>query len=98
MHNGMIQSTGEKMAKSAGNIAPLHEVVERYGRETVVMYLVSAAITASRLLSPRRAGAGTGQRQPHPRGGATAGPGAARPPRTIGSLDFRERFFGAARG
>ena len=26
MHNGMIQLTGEKMAKSVGNIAPLHEV------------------------------------------------------------------------
>jgi cysteinyl-tRNA synthetase len=41
MHNGMIQSTGEKMAKSVGNIAPLHEVVERYGAEAVVMYLIS---------------------------------------------------------
>jgi cysteinyl-tRNA synthetase len=41
MHNGMIQSTGEKMAKSVGNIAPLHEVIDRYGREAVVMYLVS---------------------------------------------------------
>ena len=33
MHNGMIQLTGEKMAKSVGNIALLHEVVERYGGE-----------------------------------------------------------------
>jgi cysteinyl-tRNA synthetase len=41
MHNGMIQSTGEKMAKSVGNIAPLHEVLERYGPEAVVMYLIS---------------------------------------------------------
>jgi cysteinyl-tRNA synthetase len=41
MHNGMIQLTGEKMAKSAGNIAPLHEVVERWGAEAVLMYLVS---------------------------------------------------------
>ncbi len=41
MHNGMIQFTGEKMAKSVGNIAPLHEVLERYGSETVVMYLIS---------------------------------------------------------
>src|SRR5947209_7778486 len=41
MHNGMIQSTGEKMAKSVGNIAALHEVVERYGPEAVVMYLIS---------------------------------------------------------
>jgi cysteinyl-tRNA synthetase len=41
MHNGMIQFTGEKMAKSVGNIAPLHEVLDRYGAETVLMYLVS---------------------------------------------------------
>jgi len=41
MHNGMIQFTGEKMAKSVGNIAPLHEVLERYGPEAVVMYLIS---------------------------------------------------------
>jgi cysteinyl-tRNA synthetase len=41
MHNGMIQFTGEKMAKSVGNIAPLHEVLERYGRDAVVLYLVS---------------------------------------------------------
>jgi cysteinyl-tRNA synthetase len=41
MHNGMIQLTGEKMAKSAGNIALLGEVVERHGRDAVVMYLAS---------------------------------------------------------
>jgi cysteinyl-tRNA synthetase len=41
MHNGMIQFTGEKMAKSIGNIALLHEVVEQYGAEAVVMYLIS---------------------------------------------------------
>ncbi len=41
MHNGMIQFTGEKMAKSVGNIAPLHEVLGEYGPEAVVMYLVS---------------------------------------------------------
>jgi cysteinyl-tRNA synthetase len=41
MHNGMIQMTGEKMAKSAGNIAPLHQVIESHGRDAVIMYLVS---------------------------------------------------------
>jgi cysteinyl-tRNA synthetase len=41
MHNGMIQTTGEKMAKSLGNIAPLHEVLERHGAATTVMYLIS---------------------------------------------------------
>jgi len=41
MHNGMIQFTGEKMAKSVGNIAPLHEVIDAYGAEAVVMYIAS---------------------------------------------------------
>src|SRR5580693_6838796 len=41
MHNGMIQFTGEKMAKSVGNIALLHEVIAQYGSEAVVMYLIS---------------------------------------------------------
>ena len=41
MHNGMIQFTGEKMAKSVGNIALLHEVLSEYGPEAVVMYLIS---------------------------------------------------------
>jgi cysteinyl-tRNA synthetase len=50
MHNGMIQLTGEKMAKSVGNIALLHEVLERcergahdwegHARAVVIMYLV----------------------------------------------------------
>ena len=41
MHNGMVQLTGEKMAKSAGNIAPLHEVLERWGRDTLVWFFVT---------------------------------------------------------
>jgi cysteinyl-tRNA synthetase len=41
MHNGMIQLTGEKMAKSAGNITPLHEVLGRDGPQAVLMYLIS---------------------------------------------------------
>jgi cysteinyl-tRNA synthetase len=41
MHNGMIQFTGEKMAKSVGNIALLHGVLSDYGPEAVVMYLIS---------------------------------------------------------
>jgi cysteinyl-tRNA synthetase len=41
MHNGMLQLGGEKMAKSVGNIAPLSEVLERWGRDTLVLFLVS---------------------------------------------------------
>jgi cysteinyl-tRNA synthetase len=52
MHNGMIQATGEKMAKSVGNIAPLHEVIERYGRDAVVMFLVSGHYRQPLAFSP----------------------------------------------
>jgi cysteinyl-tRNA synthetase len=52
MHNGMIQSTGEKMAKSVGNIAPLHEVLEQYGQEAVVAFLVSGHYRQPLAFSP----------------------------------------------
>jgi cysteinyl-tRNA synthetase len=52
MHNGMIQLTGEKMAKSAGNIALLHEVIERYGRDAVVMYLIGGHYRQPLAFSP----------------------------------------------
>ncbi len=41
MHNGMIESDSEKMAKSEGNIFQLSEALDRYGREAVVDYLIS---------------------------------------------------------
>jgi cysteinyl-tRNA synthetase len=52
MHNGMIQSTGEKMAKSVGNIALLHEVLEQYGRDAVVMYLIGGHYRQPLAFSP----------------------------------------------
>jgi cysteinyl-tRNA synthetase len=41
MHNGMVETDAAKMSKSEGNIFQLSEAVDRYGRETVVAYLVS---------------------------------------------------------
>jgi cysteinyl-tRNA synthetase len=52
MHNGMIQFTGEKMAKSVGNIALLHEVLDRYGASAVVMYLISGHYRQPLAFSP----------------------------------------------
>jgi cysteinyl-tRNA synthetase len=52
MHNGMIQLTGAKMAKSAGNIALLHEVIEQYGRDAVVMYLLGGHYRQPLAFSP----------------------------------------------
>lgn len=42
VHNGMLELGAAKMAKSVGNIAPLHEVLDRYGRDAVVLYFCSA--------------------------------------------------------
>jgi cysteinyl-tRNA synthetase len=41
MHNGMIRSEGEKMAKSVGNIFLLREVLDRYGTAVVLMYFLT---------------------------------------------------------
>ncbi|HEV2997613.1 MAG TPA: cysteine--tRNA ligase [Solirubrobacteraceae bacterium] len=52
VHNGMIQATGEKMAKSVGNIALLHDVIEAHGREAVVMYLIGGHYRQPLAFSP----------------------------------------------
>ncbi len=38
MHNGMVQMGTEKMAKSVGNIRLLHQALEEFGRDALVMY------------------------------------------------------------
>jgi cysteinyl-tRNA synthetase len=39
MHNGMLQFGAEKMAKSVGNVALLHEVLEAWGRDALLVFL-----------------------------------------------------------
>ncbi|MFN8187831.1 MAG: cysteine--tRNA ligase [Gaiellales bacterium] len=41
MHNGMLRFTGEKMSKSLGNVASLRDVVERWGRETLLLFFLT---------------------------------------------------------
>ncbi len=41
MHNGMIRSEGEKMAKSVGNIFLLREVLDRYEPAAVLTYFLT---------------------------------------------------------
>ncbi len=38
MHNGMVQMGTEKMAKSVGNIRLLHQALDEFGRDALVMY------------------------------------------------------------
>ena len=42
MHNGMLRFTGEKMSKSVGNVATISEVLDRWGRETTLLYFLTA--------------------------------------------------------
>ena len=42
MHNGMIRLDSAKMSKSIGNVFVLHEALERYGRDALLMYFCSA--------------------------------------------------------
>jgi cysteinyl-tRNA synthetase len=41
MHNGMVRTEGEKMAKSVGNIFLLHAALDEYGPETLKMYFAA---------------------------------------------------------
>jgi cysteinyl-tRNA synthetase len=42
MHNGMLRLTGEKMSKSLGNIDGLADSLERWGRETLLVFFAQA--------------------------------------------------------
>ena len=42
MHNGMLRLTGEKMSKSLGNFETIEEVLDEWGRETVLLYFLTA--------------------------------------------------------
>jgi len=41
MHNGMVEFVGEKMSKSLGNVASLHDVIEKWGRETILVFFLA---------------------------------------------------------
>jgi cysteinyl-tRNA synthetase len=41
LHNGLLQLDREKMSKSVGNIAPLKDVLERWGREAVLLFFMT---------------------------------------------------------
>ncbi len=42
VHNGMLELGTEKMSKSVGNIAPLHDVLDEFGRDAVILYFCGA--------------------------------------------------------
>src|SRR5581483_1760487 len=42
MHNGMLEFTGEKMAKSVGNVVTIRDAIEAWGRETVLLLFLGS--------------------------------------------------------
>jgi len=42
MHNGILRFTGSKMAKSEGNVVTLREAIDRWGRETILLFFMTA--------------------------------------------------------
>jgi cysteinyl-tRNA synthetase len=42
MHNGLLESTGEKMAKSVGNVTALRDAIDEWGRETLLLFFLRA--------------------------------------------------------
>jgi cysteinyl-tRNA synthetase len=42
MHNGMLRFVGEKMSKSVGNVATIREALDRWGRETLLVFFLTA--------------------------------------------------------
>jgi cysteinyl-tRNA synthetase len=42
-HNGMLQFTGEKMSKSTGNVETIREAIDTWGRETLLLFFLTAS-------------------------------------------------------
>ncbi|MBA3348698.1 MAG: cysteine--tRNA ligase [Actinobacteria bacterium] len=42
MHNGMLRFTGEKMSKSVGNVTTIEEAFAEWGRETLLVFFLTA--------------------------------------------------------
>jgi cysteinyl-tRNA synthetase len=42
VHNGMVRLASDKMSKSVGNVFALHEALQRYGRDALIMYFCGA--------------------------------------------------------
>ncbi|HEX3317496.1 MAG TPA: cysteine--tRNA ligase [Solirubrobacteraceae bacterium] len=91
MHNGMVQQEGEKMAKSVGNIFQLHAALDEYGRDAVVMYLLSGHYRQPLAFSAERLEEASARVERVREAGRRLEPGPS-PPELA---PLRERFFDA---
>ena len=42
-HNGMLQFTGEKMSKSSGKVETIRDAIDRWGREAILLFFLTAS-------------------------------------------------------
>jgi cysteinyl-tRNA synthetase len=42
-HNGMLQFTGEKMSKSSGKVETIREALDKWGREAILVFFLTAS-------------------------------------------------------
>src|SRR5437762_1484843 len=79
MHNGMLEFVGEKMSKSLGNVVSLRDAIDRWGRETLLVYFMSGhwskpidysdeTLTAAQARAERLRDVFRGRSEPAPRG------------------------------
>jgi cysteinyl-tRNA synthetase len=43
VHNGMLQFTGDKMSKSLGNTTTIRSAIDEWGRETILVFFLTAS-------------------------------------------------------
>ena len=90
VHNGMVRLQEAKMAKSVGNIFLLHEALDAYGRDALIMYFVRRALPPADRVRRRAPGRGH-------RAACSASAEAARRlhegPSPAWSAPLSERFF-----
>ena len=101
MHNEMLELAGEKMAKSVGNIASLHEVLDAWPRDTIIAYFLTSHYRSKLPFSDERLEA-AGKRYERIKNAlrslsaAIESPGEGMDSRLTASLmDGRTRFFDA---
>jgi cysteinyl-tRNA synthetase len=91
VHNGMIRLEKAKMAKSVGNIFVLHDALDTYGRDALVMYFCSGHYRQPVEFDDERLGQAAADVRRIREAGRRLLPG----PSPAWSAPLRERFFDA---
>jgi cysteinyl-tRNA synthetase len=91
VHNGMVRLDREKMAKSVGNIFVLHDALDRFGRDALIMYLAGGHYRQPIEFDDDRLQEASARVQRIREAGRRLVPG----PSPAWSTPFRQRFFDA---